>query len=239
MLQNDALDHDLENTGEMVIKLIESSKAEDALRAARKKQQALFDHHLETKKIVTQLLNSLVHSEEVVGQKLLDLEGQKTQMTRELYKVDQEVQQSLAKSLTLDSEMEYPLVTLHMEGALSCNFYKDALVVVFAFPGVVSLTSYIRFLQKELEKLKESEKEIQSLQQEVDEDTTEVIPSAIYLAQLYLKVTGIKLELDTEPHILRGVHYGADVATPINIDTSTRSTCETSDELWSLVNTDW
>ncbi|XP_026859123.1 kinetochore protein Spc24 [Electrophorus electricus] len=201
MLQNDALDHDLENTGEMVIKLIESSKAEDALRAARKKQQALFDHHLETKKIVTQLLNSLVHSEEVVGQKLLDLEGQKTQMTRELYKVDQEVQQSLAKSLTLDSEME--------------------------------------FLQKELEKLKESEKEIQSLQQEVDEDTTEVIPSAIYLAQLYLKVTGIKLELDTEPHILRGVHYGADVATPINIDTSTRSTCETSDELWSLVNTDW
>ncbi|XP_076853339.1 kinetochore protein Spc24 [Brachyhypopomus gauderio] len=201
MLQNDALDHDLENTGEMVIKLIESSKAEDSLRAARKKQQVLFEHHLETKKTATQLLNSLVHSEELVGQKLLDLKDQNTQMTRELEKVEKEVQQIRSKSLTLDSDVE--------------------------------------FLQKELERLKESEKEIQTLQQEVDEDTTEVIPSAIYLAQLYLKITGIKLELDTEPHILRGVHYGANVATPIDIDTSTRSPCEISDELWSLVSTDW
>lgn len=59
MLQNDALHYvDLENTGEVLIGLIESSKAEDALRAARKKQQALFDHHTEAKKTVTKLLNS-------------------------------------------------------------------------------------------------------------------------------------------------------------------------------------
>lgn len=59
MLQNDTLHYvDLENTGESLIALIESSKAEDALRAARKKQQALFDHHAETKKTVTELLNS-------------------------------------------------------------------------------------------------------------------------------------------------------------------------------------
>ncbi|XP_053467997.1 kinetochore protein Spc24 [Ictalurus furcatus] len=202
MLQNDALHYvDLENTGEALIVLIESSKAEDALRVARKKQQALFDHHTEAKKTVTELLNSLVHSEEVVGQKLLDLEGQKSQMMRELEKVEQEVQQSLAKSHTLDSELQ--------------------------------------FLQRELERLKDSEKEIQALQQEVDEDTTEVIPSAIYLAQLYCKVTRIRLELGTEPHILRGVHYGRDLATPINIDTLSCSPCEVSDELWSLVSTDW
>ncbi|XP_016362149.1 kinetochore protein Spc24 [Sinocyclocheilus anshuiensis] len=95
------------------------------------------------------------------------------------------------------------------------------------------------YLQKELERLRDTEQEIQTLQQEVDEDTTEVIPSAIYVAQLYFKVTKIKLEVDTEPHILRGVHYGADVAAPINIDTSTRSPCEISDDLWSLVNTEW
>lgn len=53
----------------------------------------------------------LVHSEEVVGQKLLDLEGQKSQMMRQLEKVEQEVQQSLAKSHTLDSELQYPSVT--------------------------------------------------------------------------------------------------------------------------------
>ncbi|XP_062875127.1 kinetochore protein Spc24 [Trichomycterus rosablanca] len=202
MLQNDALHYnDLENTGEALIELIESSKAEDALRAARKKQQMLFDHHTDAKKTVTQLLNSLIQYEEVVGQKLLDLEGQKSQMMRELEDMEQEVQHSLAKSHTLDSE--------------------------------------IQFLQRELKRLKEGEKEIQAMQQEVDEDTTEVIPSAIYLAQLYFKVTRIKLELDTEPHILRGVHYGKDLATPINIDTSTRSPCEVSDELWNLVSTDW
>ncbi|KAL7860412.1 hypothetical protein AOLI_G00167610 [Acnodon oligacanthus] len=202
MSQNDALHYvDLENAGEALIELIESSKAENALRAARNKQQALFDHHLEAKRTVTQLLNSLVHSEELVGQKLLDLESQKNQMMRDLESVEQEVQQSLSRSHTLDSE--------------------------------------IQFLQRELERLRENEQEIQALQQEVDEDTTEVIPSAIYLAQLYFKVTKIKLELDTEPHILRGAHYGTDLATPINIDTSSRSPCEVSDELWSLVSTDW
>ncbi|XP_066498827.1 kinetochore protein Spc24 isoform X2 [Hoplias malabaricus] len=202
MLHNDRLYYaDLENTGESLINLIESSKAEDALRASRKKQQALFEHHTEVKRTVTQLLNSLVQSEELVGQKLLDLESQKSQMMRDLERVEQEVQQSLSRSLTLDSE--------------------------------------IQFLQKELERLKENEQEIQVLQQEVDEDTTEIIPSAIYLAQLYFKVTKIKLELNTEPHILQGVHYGTDLATPINIDTSNCSPCEVSDELWSLVSTEW
>lgn len=34
-------------------------------------------------------------------------------------------------------------------------------------------------------------------------------------------------------------HYGQDLATPINIDTSSCSPCEVSDELWNLVSTDW
>lgn len=202
MSQNDALHYsDLENTGETIIEFIESSKAEDDLRAARKKQQALFDHHTEVKRTVTEFLNNLVQAEEVVGQKLLDLEGQKSRVMRELEKVEQDVAQSLSKSHTLDSE--------------------------------------IQFLQRELERLKDGEKEIQALQQEVDEDTTEVIPSAIYLAQLYCKVTRIKLELGTEPHVLRGVHYGRELATPINIDTSSCSPCQITDELWSLVSTEW
>ncbi|KAF5901843.1 kinetochore protein Spc24, partial [Clarias magur] len=108
MLLNDSEHYvDLENTGESLIALIESSKAEDALKGVRKKQQALFDHHIEAKKMVTELLNSLVHTEEVVGQKLLDLEGQKSQMYRELEKVEQEVQQSLSKSHVLDSEIQF------------------------------------------------------------------------------------------------------------------------------------
>ncbi|XP_030649891.1 kinetochore protein Spc24 [Chanos chanos] len=203
MSQNDGgcNDTDLEETAEAVVQFIESSKAEKALQGVREKLQAFFDHHIETKKTTTQLLNDIVQAEEMVGQKLLDLEGQKSQVMRELEKLEQEIQHCAAKSNTLESEHQ--------------------------------------FLQRELERLRESEQEIQSLQQEVDEDTTEVIPSAIYLAQLYYKVTKIKLELDTEPHILRGVHYGTDLASPINIDTTARSPCAVSDELWSLVSTDW
>ncbi|KAI7803724.1 kinetochore protein Spc24 [Triplophysa rosa] len=204
MSQYDALhDHDLdlEKSGEAVIGFIKSSKAESVLRGAQGKLHEFFDHHIKTKKATTDILNDLVHAEEVVGQKLLDLEGQKTQMMLEIEKISQEVQQSLSKCQILDSEQE--------------------------------------FLQRELEGLRDAEQEIQTLQQEVDEDTTEVIPSAIYVAQLYFKVTKIKLEVDTEPHILRGVHYGGDVAAPINIDTSTRSPYEVSDELWSLVDTEW
>ncbi len=40
-------------------------------------------------------------------------------------------------------------------------------------------SAWVRFLLKELERLRDTEQEIQTLQQEVDEDTTEVIPSAM------------------------------------------------------------
>ncbi|XP_051995921.1 kinetochore protein Spc24-like [Xyrauchen texanus] len=202
MSQTDALnDDDLEKSGESLIDFIKSSKAESALQGAREKLQEFFDHHIKTKKTTTEILNSLVHTEEEVSKKLLYLEGQETQMMQEIERMEQEVQRSLSKSHTLNSEQE--------------------------------------FLQQEMERLRDAEQEIQTLQQEVDEDTTEVIPSVIYVAQLFSKVTKIKLEVDTEPLILRGVSYGADVVTPINIDTSVRSSCDVSDELWSLVNTEW
>ena len=35
------------------------------------------------------------------------------------------------------------------------------------------------------------------------------------------------------------VHYGAELATPILIDTATRSPCDISDQLWGLVSTEW
>ncbi|KAJ7984211.1 hypothetical protein DPEC_G00362310 [Dallia pectoralis] len=166
-----------------------------------RKQQCFFDQHLETKKIITQMLNDVVQCEEKVGQKLLDMEVQKSQADGDLDSLEQDLQQCTARSQTMDSELQ--------------------------------------FLQRELESLRESEQQLQTLQEEVNEDTTEVIPSAIYVAQLYHKVTKIKWEYDVEPHILRGVHYGADLATPININTSMRSRCSVSDELWNFVSTEW
>ncbi|XP_028843263.1 kinetochore protein Spc24 [Denticeps clupeoides] len=190
--------HDLQESADALVHFIKSSRTETKLRD---KLQEFFAHHVETKETTTRLLNDIALSEEMVGQKLLDLEGQKSQLSQELNQLDQELQKHRTRSQNLDSEHQ--------------------------------------FLQRELERLRESDQEIQTLQQEVDEDTTEVIPSAIYLAQLYYKVTRIKLELDSEPHILKGVHYGKDAATPINIDTAVLSPCAVSDKLWDLVSTEW
>uniref|UniRef100_A0A3B3Y6J6 Kinetochore protein Spc24 n=1 Tax=Poecilia mexicana TaxID=48701 RepID=A0A3B3Y6J6_9TELE len=98
--------------------------------------------------------------------------------------------------------------------------------------------SEIQFLQTELESVRNTERELETLQNEVDEDTTEVIPSAVYVAQVYYLITKIKWEYDTQPNILKGVHYGPDLATPINVDTSVRSRSDISDQLWDFVSTE-
>lgn len=62
---------------------------------------------------------------------------------------------------------------------VSVTFRSCTLLFVWLFTVVFPLNWWVRFLQKELEKLRDAEQEIQNLQQEVDEDTTEVIPSAM------------------------------------------------------------
>ncbi|XP_029945745.1 kinetochore protein Spc24 [Salarias fasciatus] len=95
--------------------------------------------------------------------------------------------------------------------------------------------SELQLLQRELDHLRSTEAELAALQSEVDEDTTEVIPSSVYVAQLYHVITRIKWEYGSAPGLLEGVHYGADLATPISIDTSTRSRWDVSDQLWGFV----
>ncbi|KAF0032362.1 hypothetical protein F2P81_014652 [Scophthalmus maximus] len=60
-----------------------------------------------------------------------------------------------------------------------------------------------------------------------------------YVAQVYYLITKIKWEYETPPNILKGVHYGTDLATPINIDTTARSRSNVSDQLWGFVSTEW
>ncbi|XP_068575271.1 kinetochore protein Spc24 [Cebidichthys violaceus] len=191
---------DLEETGEVLVAFINSSQPEK-LRQVKDEHLALFDHHLETKKIVTQILKDVAQVEERASQMLLDMEEEKTRRDRELESLGEQLRQATAKSQMSDSELQ--------------------------------------FLQRELESLRNTEHELETLQNEVDEDTTEVIPSAIYVAQVYYLITKIKWEYDTQPNVLKGVHYGADLATPINIDTATRSRSDVSDQLWGFVSTEW
>ncbi|XP_049416764.1 kinetochore protein Spc24 [Epinephelus fuscoguttatus] len=191
---------DLEETGKVLVDFINSSQPK-ILRRVRDEHQALFDQHVETKKIVTQILKDVAQIEESAGQRLLDMEEEKKQREQELESLEEQLRQCTAKSQMTDSELQ--------------------------------------FLQRELENLRNTEHELETLQNEVEEDTTEVIPSAVYVAQLYYVISKIKWEYDTQPNILRGVHYGADLATPINIDTSLRSRNDVSDQLWGFVSTEW
>ncbi|XP_070779863.1 kinetochore protein Spc24 [Enoplosus armatus] len=191
---------DLEETGEVLVAFINSSQPEK-LRQVKDEHQALFDQHLEKKKIVTQILKDVAQIEESAGQRLLDMEEEKKQREGELDSLHEQLRQCTAKSQITDSELQ--------------------------------------FLQRELESLRNTEHELQTLQSEVDEDTTEVIPSAVYVAQVFYLITKIKWEYDTQPNILKGVHYGADLATPINIDTSMRPRSDVSDQLWGFVSTEW
>ncbi|XP_043940497.1 kinetochore protein Spc24 [Protopterus annectens] len=97
----------------------------------------------------------------------------------------------------------------------------------------------LQCLLKELEDIKEMEEEAGRLQQAVDEDTTTTIPSAVYIAQLYHKVTKIRWDFDSDPSVIKGIHYGPDVAQPINIDSTQHSKSFICDHLWSLVSTEW
>ncbi|CAL8302363.1 unnamed protein product [Merluccius merluccius] len=192
---------DLEETGQALVHLIDSSKAQNDLLLTRNQHHDFFQRHVETKAIVSQILKDVGQTEEEVGQRLLDMEEQKKQKEEELHLLDEQLRRCTSKNQITESELQ--------------------------------------FLQRELESLKSGEQELHELQQEVDDDTTEVIPSAIYMAQLYHKVTRIKWEHDTAPHVLKGVHYGADLATPIHIDTAVRSRCDVTDQLWDFVSAEW
>ncbi|XP_052635581.1 kinetochore protein Spc24 [Harpia harpyja] len=60
-----------------------------------------------------------------------------------------------------------------------------------------------------------------------------------YVTQLYYKISRIDWDYEAEPAQIKGIHYGPDIAQPIDIDGSRHSRCFVSDYLWSLVPTAW
>ncbi|XP_030896004.1 kinetochore protein Spc24 isoform X2 [Leptonychotes weddellii] len=94
-------------------------------------------------------------------------------------------------------------------------------------------------LTRELEELKEIEASLERQEREVDEDTTVTIPSAVYVAQLYHRISKIEWDYESEPGMVKGIHHGPSVAQPIHLDSTQLSKKFISDYLWSLVDTDW
>ncbi|XP_064355246.1 kinetochore protein Spc24 isoform X2 [Dromaius novaehollandiae] len=90
-------------------------------------------------------------------------------------------------------------------------------------------------LRKELEELRAESRRL-------EEDTgreDDTAPVAAYVTQLYYKISRIDWDYEAEPTQIKGIHYGPEIAQPIDIDGSQHSRCFVSDYLWSLVPTAW
>ncbi|XP_039628626.1 kinetochore protein Spc24 isoform X2 [Polypterus senegalus] len=102
----------------------------------------------------------------------------------------------------------------------------------------LALNSEVEDFYKELQSLEREEQELQQQQDAVSEDTTVVLPSSKYLAQIYQKISKIKWDVSTEGPVQKGIHYG-EIAQPITLDTSKLSDISTTNSVWGLISTDW
>ncbi|XP_072104196.1 kinetochore protein Spc24 [Mobula birostris] len=166
-------------------------------------------------KYQTKIVNTFLDVEKCVKQQLREIQQTQEHVAQKVIEVGEEREKSL---------VELKKIKEKWNETEQQNFKSEA---------------ELALLQKELEELDNSEKEIAVMEEEVDEDTTVIIPSTKYLAHIFHKVTKIIWDYDCDPSLVRGVHFGAGVAQPINIDSTKHSDSFICDYLWSLVSTDW
>ncbi|KAM9104050.1 kinetochore protein Spc24 [Megaptera novaeangliae] len=168
----------------------------------------------------------LLRRHEQVVERLLETQDGAEQRLREVLTVEKDVAQSL---LNAKAEAHQGGVELQqLEAELQRASEEDA-----------RLKASLLQLSRELEELKEIEADLERQEREVDEDTTVTIPSAVYVAQLYRRISKIEWDYECEPGMIKGIHHGPSVAQPIHLESTQLSKKFISDYLWSLVDTEW
>ncbi|XP_064416955.1 kinetochore protein Spc24 [Latimeria chalumnae] len=164
----------------------------------------------------------------------------KAMMTDHLINTEQTVGQLITELVKVEEGLAQKLIHIEEERQIKLHEYQKAeRELLQASETNAHLKSELQFLQKDLEDLKEMQEETARIEKEVAEDTTVVIPSAAYLAQLYYKVAKIIWDYSCDATQIKGIHYGPEVAHPIDIDSTQHSKPFICDYLWSLVSTDW
>ncbi|XP_065730767.1 kinetochore protein Spc24 [Phocoena phocoena] len=168
----------------------------------------------------------LLRRHEQVVERLLETQDGAEQRLREVLTAEKEVAQSLLNAKEQAHQGGAELQQLESE--LQRASEEDA-----------RLKASLLQLSRELEELKEIETDLERQEREVDEDTTVTIPSAVYVAQLYRRISKIEWDYECEPGTIKGIHHGPSVAQPIHLDSTQLSKKFISDYLWSLVDTEW
>ncbi|XP_057565354.1 kinetochore protein Spc24 isoform X1 [Hippopotamus amphibius kiboko] len=168
----------------------------------------------------------LLGRHERVVERLLETQDGAEQRLREILAAEKEVAQSLldAKEQAHQGGVKLQQLEAELQRASEEDAHLKA--------SLVQLT-------RELEELKEIEADLERQEREVDEDTTVTIPSAVYVAQLYRRISKIEWDYECEPGMIKGIHHGPSVAQPVHLDSTQLSKKFISDYLWSLVDTEW
>ncbi|KAM4880163.1 kinetochore protein Spc24 [Sylvia borin] len=85
----------------------------------------------------------------------------------------------------------------------------------------------------------ELQQQLKQLQEEEEEEEKQGLHPDVYVAQLYYEISRIDLDYSAEPGRIRGIHYGPDIAVPLDMDRGAHSRTFISDFLWGLVPTQW
>uniref|UniRef100_G1PEP5 Kinetochore protein Spc24 n=1 Tax=Myotis lucifugus TaxID=59463 RepID=G1PEP5_MYOLU len=159
-------------------------------------------------------------------ERLLETQDGAEQQLREILKAEKEVAQSLldAKEQASQGGAELQQIEARLQKASEEDTHLKASLL---------------YLTRELEDLKEVEADLEKQEKEVDDDTTVTIPAAMYVAQLYHRISKIEWDYECEPGLIKGIHRGPSVAQPIHLDSTQLSKKFISDYLWSLVDTEW
>ncbi|XP_026255531.1 kinetochore protein Spc24 isoform X1 [Urocitellus parryii] len=168
----------------------------------------------------------LLGRHEQILERLLETQDGAEQRLQETLAAEEEVAQSLLHSKERSCQGNAELQQLEAE--LQRAAEDDA-----------HLQASLLQLNGELQELRELEADLERQERDVDEDTTVVIPSAVYVAQLYHRMSKIEWDYESEPGVIKGIHYGPSVAQPIRLDSTQLSQKFISDYLWSLVDTEW
>ncbi|XP_054572845.1 kinetochore protein Spc24 isoform X1 [Eptesicus fuscus] len=163
-------------------------------------------------------------------ERLLETQDGAEQQLREILKAETDVAQSLldAKEQACQGGAELQQIEAKLQKASEQDTHLKA-----------SLLYPFLLLTRELEDLKEVEADLEKQEKEVDDDTTVTIPAAMYVAQLYHRISKIEWDYECEPGMIKGIHRGPSVAQPIHLDSTQLSKKFISDYLWSLVDTEW
>ncbi|XP_037361723.1 kinetochore protein Spc24 [Talpa occidentalis] len=168
----------------------------------------------------------LLGRHEQVVERLLETQDEAEQRRREILAMEREVAQNL---LDAKEQVQQGGARLQqLEAELQKIGEEDT-----------HLTDSLLQLTRELDELKEIETDLERKEREVDEDTTVTIPSAVYVAHLYHRISKIEWDSESEPGMIKGIHHGPSIALPLHLDSTQHSKKFISDYLWSFVDTEW